>query len=147
MKLLSCVQLFVSPWTIAHQAPPRNFPGKSTGVGCHFLLQGIFPTQGLNPRLADALPSEPPGSPLRELSPSTKSLLQVPGRELPWPVGWMELVNPILAGKTSCDTFYMVPHRVPLGNGTGEVTLLAIIPIQSHIHTFKPHMLPGIASK
>ena len=25
-----------------------NFPGKSTGVGCHFLLQGIFPTQGLN---------------------------------------------------------------------------------------------------
>ena len=23
-------------------------PGKSTGVGCHFLLQGIFPTQGLN---------------------------------------------------------------------------------------------------
>ena len=25
------------------------FPGKDTGVGCHFLLQGIFPTQGLNP--------------------------------------------------------------------------------------------------
>ena len=25
-----------------------DFPGKSTGVGCHFLLQGIFPTQGLN---------------------------------------------------------------------------------------------------
>ena len=23
-------------------------PGKSTGVGCHFLLQGIFPTQELN---------------------------------------------------------------------------------------------------
>ena len=27
---------------------PWNFPGGSTGVGCHFLLQGIFPTQGLN---------------------------------------------------------------------------------------------------
>ena len=27
------------------------FPGKSTGVGCHFLLQGIFPTHGLNPVL------------------------------------------------------------------------------------------------
>ena len=25
------------------------FPGKNTGVGCHFLLQGIFPTQGLSP--------------------------------------------------------------------------------------------------
>ena len=27
---------------------PRDSPGKSTGVGCHFLLQGIFPTQGSN---------------------------------------------------------------------------------------------------
>ena len=27
------------------------FPGKSTGVGCHFLLQRIFPTQGMNPGL------------------------------------------------------------------------------------------------
>ena len=27
---------------------PWNSPGKNTGVGCHFLLQGIFPTQGLN---------------------------------------------------------------------------------------------------
>ena len=25
---------------------PWNFPGKSTGVGCHALLQGIFLTQG-----------------------------------------------------------------------------------------------------
>ena len=39
------------------------FPGKNTGVGCHFLLQGIFPTQGSNMRLlclphwqADSLP-------------------------------------------------------------------------------------------
>ena len=27
---------------------PWTFPGKSTGVGCHFLLQGIFLTQGSN---------------------------------------------------------------------------------------------------
>ena len=26
-----------------------DFPGKNTGVGCHFLFQGIFPNQGLNP--------------------------------------------------------------------------------------------------
>ena len=25
-----------------------DFPGKNTGVGCHFLLQGISPTHGLN---------------------------------------------------------------------------------------------------
>ena len=28
---------------------PWNFPGKNTGAGCNFLLQRIFPTQGLNP--------------------------------------------------------------------------------------------------
>ena len=27
---------------------PWDFPGKNTGMGCHFLLQGIFPTQGSN---------------------------------------------------------------------------------------------------
>ena len=37
----SCPTLAVS-WTVAYQAPLWNFPGKSTGVGCHFLLQGIF---------------------------------------------------------------------------------------------------------
>ena len=42
-------------------------PGKNTGVGCHSLLQEIFPTQGLNPGLLycrhlDSLPSEPPGN-------------------------------------------------------------------------------------
>ena len=30
---------------------PWDFPGKKTRVGCHFLLQGIFPTQGSNPGL------------------------------------------------------------------------------------------------
>ena len=46
---LSCVQLFVSPWTIAIRfLCPWNSPGKNIGVGCHFLLQGIFLIQGLN---------------------------------------------------------------------------------------------------
>ena len=27
---------------------PRDSPGKNTGVGCHFLLQGVFLTHGLN---------------------------------------------------------------------------------------------------
>ena len=30
---------------------PWNSPGKNTGMGCHSLLQGIFPTQGTNPHL------------------------------------------------------------------------------------------------
>ena len=41
-----------TPWPVAHQAPlSRNSLGENTGVGCHFLLQGIFPTQGSNPGL------------------------------------------------------------------------------------------------
>ena len=39
-------------YNLSYQAPhPWNFPGKSTGAGCHFLLQGIFLTQGFNPGL------------------------------------------------------------------------------------------------
>ena len=46
---------------------PWVFPGKNTGAGCHFLLQGIFPTQGSNPPFlhwqADSSTTEPPGKP------------------------------------------------------------------------------------
>ena len=49
-----------------------NSPGKKTGVGCHFLLQGIFPTQGWNPHLlrllhwqVDSLPPSLLESPTR----------------------------------------------------------------------------------
>ena len=48
--LVSPVQLFATPWTVAHQNP-GDFPSKNPGVSCHFLLQGIFPTQGSNPGL------------------------------------------------------------------------------------------------
>ena len=49
---VSRVRLFVTPRTVARQAPLWNFPGQNTGVGCHALLQGIFPTQGSNPCLS-----------------------------------------------------------------------------------------------
>ena len=49
-----------------------NFQGKNTGVGYHFLLQGIFPTQGSNPCLLclqeDSLPLSQVGSPDRHHS-------------------------------------------------------------------------------
>ena len=53
---------------IAHQAPlSRDSPSKNTGVGCHFLLQGIFLTQGSKP-VSPALggrffTTKPPGKP------------------------------------------------------------------------------------
>ena len=52
VKSLSRVRLFATPWTVAYQAPgPWDFPDKNTGELGHFLLQGIFPTQGSNPGL------------------------------------------------------------------------------------------------
>ena len=43
---------FVTPWTVARQAPlSMGLPRQDTGVGCHFLLQGVFLTQGSNPHL------------------------------------------------------------------------------------------------
>ena len=48
-QLLSRVQFFSTPWTVAHQAsPPMDFSRQECWNGLPFLLQGIFPTQGSN---------------------------------------------------------------------------------------------------
>ena len=52
-----------------------EFSGKNTGVGYHFLLQGIFPTQGLNPRLLHFLHWQPDSLPLCHLGSSYVGLL------------------------------------------------------------------------
>ena len=53
----SCLDSSVTPWRLIC---PRDSPGKNTRVSFHFLLQEIFPTQGLNPHLlnwqVDSLP-------------------------------------------------------------------------------------------
>ena len=52
-QLLSCVQLFATPWTIACQASlSMGFPRQEylgIGMGCHFLLRGIVPHLGIKP--------------------------------------------------------------------------------------------------
>ena len=70
LSRFSRVQLFATLWTAAHQAPlSMDSPGKNTGVGCHFLLQGVFSTQGSNLSLscllrwqAGSLPLARPGT-------------------------------------------------------------------------------------
>ena len=72
-----CAQLCLTliPWTVADQDPlSMEFSGKNTRVGCHFLLQEIFLTQGLNLHLlgllnwqADSLPLGHLGSPVNLL--------------------------------------------------------------------------------
>ena len=45
-------------WAVlSHSSVHGDSPGQSTGVSCHALLQGIFPSQGSNP--ASELPRKP----------------------------------------------------------------------------------------
>ena len=65
---VSHVQLFETPWTVAHQAlPSLGFSRQEYWSGLPF-HQGIFPTQLVNPHLfyllpwqAGSLPLVPPG--------------------------------------------------------------------------------------
>ena len=66
MKLLSRVQLFVTPWTAAYQAPlSMEFSRQEYWSGLPFSTPGDLPDPGIEPRSpvlqADALSSEPPG--------------------------------------------------------------------------------------
>ena len=69
VQLLIRLQLFLTPWTVACQAPlSMEFPRQEyRNTGCYFLLQGIFPTQGSNPHLlhwqVDSLPLSHQGRP------------------------------------------------------------------------------------
>ena len=61
-----------------------DFPGKSTGVGCHHLLQGTFPIQGSNPGLLNCrqmlFPCEPSGKSWISAHSSTGTLSDL----IPW---------------------------------------------------------------
>ena len=73
VQSLSHFQLFVTLWIIATRLLCLwDSSGKSPGVSWHFLLQGIFPTQGSNPDLlhwqADSLPLHCLGNPVGGIS-------------------------------------------------------------------------------
>ena len=66
VKSLSCVQLLVTPWTVAHQAPLSvGFSRQEYWSGLPVPSPGDLPDPGIEPRShslqADALASEPPG--------------------------------------------------------------------------------------
>ena len=66
VKSLSRVRLFVTPWTVAHQAPPSmEFSRQEYWSGLPFPSPGDLPDPGIEPRSpalqADTLASEPPG--------------------------------------------------------------------------------------
>jgi len=68
VKSLSHVQLFATPWTVAHQAPPsKGFSRQEYWSRSPFPSPGDLPDPGIEPKSptlqADALTSEPPGKP------------------------------------------------------------------------------------
>ena len=68
MKSLSHVQLFATPWTVAHQVPPsRKFSKQEYWNGWPFPSPGELPDPRIKPGSlalqAGALPSEPTGKP------------------------------------------------------------------------------------
>ena len=116
-SLLSHVRLFASHglWSIKLLCP-WDFPGKATGVGSHFLLQGIPLSQGSNPSLwhwqVDCLPSEPPVKPSSIDTPNSFSLEhsaspgQGQGLTLPWDLGTC-LYSQTCFSKTFCSFLQM----------------------------------------
>ena len=110
--LLSHDRLFSTLWTVARRLlSPGDFPGKNTGVRCHFLLQGVFLTQG--PHLlrllhwqANSLPLSHLGSPNRlQCSIKHCSRAHWETRASIWPA--------VLQHSLFCDTHFIVAVRHP----------------------------------
>ena len=82
VKSLSRVRLFVTPWTVAYQAPQSvEFSRQENWSGLPFPSPGYLPSPGIEPGSsalqADSLLSKPPGKPQAggtSITPSTKGL-------------------------------------------------------------------------
>ena len=88
VKLLSCVTLFVTPWTVGHQAPlSMGFSSKEYWSGLPCPPPGNLANPGIKPRCpalqADSVPAEPPAN-LKNSGVGSLSLLQgiFPNQEL-----------------------------------------------------------------
>ena len=75
----SSVQLFVTPWTVAYEAPQSiEFSRQEYWSGLPFPSPGDLPNPGIKPRSpalqADSLPSKPPGKPRGDRYPPVYSI-------------------------------------------------------------------------
>ena len=106
----SCVRLFGTTWTTALQVLcPQDSPGKSTGVGCHTFLQGIFLTQGWNPSLLHLL--------------YCRQILHLLSHRY-HPMGWYS-PNPSSSGNMLLYTFFPFPFCSFFCNGLPSLSWLA----------------------
>ena len=130
----SCLTLF-HPQGLQHimLLCPWDFPGKNTGVVCHFLLQGIFQTQGWNPCLLHLLHWQADSLPLSllvmsQLSPSGMGIVghspesscqYVSGESGPQADSWAKLGVKVMVCSV-CSGLRVYP-----GHGTFSAKILA----------------------
>ena len=119
---------------------PWNFPGKNTGVRCHFLLQRIFPTQGSNLHLlclphwwAGSLLAEPLGTHLTNKAVRVRHLGSQ-SLDLGLPSG-------ALSGRWSPHSF-KVGRRVVMREIVWP-TLMSLVLFAEH--SFLPSLLPPLS--
>ena len=114
VKLLSCVQLFAIPWTVAYQAPLyMGFSRQEYWNGLPFPSPGDLPNPGIKPRSptlqGDSLPAEPQEKP-KNTGVGSLSLLQgiFLTQELNWrsPVLQADCLPTELSGKLHFFTFF-----------------------------------------
>ena len=102
---------------------PWDSPGENTGVGCHFLLEGIFPTQGSNPHLPHCrqmlYPPSHQGSPIyKEKQVCFKKALfkrykEMKARGLPWwKSAWLPLVGNLPSNIVGMGSFHARGTRI-----------------------------------
>ena len=121
VKSLSRAWLFATPWIVActKLLHPWDFQGKSTGMGCHFLLQGIFPTQGSNPGLLHCRQTLYRLSHLKQAYFQIRSHSEVLGIKT-WTL--------ILEGLFSSYSKYHIPWTY-----NGHIMNMCLLPLRSHL--------------
>ena len=122
-----------------------EFSRKNTGVGCHALLQGIFPTRGLNQLLhlhcqVGSLPLAPPGKPITSVSRVTYFFLSCRCPVVPAPfvekTTFFSAILPLLLCQRSIDCIYA---------GLFVASLLCSTDLFVYLHQY--HYLPSYSFK
>ena len=127
LSCFSCVWLFMTLWTVAHQAPLfMGFSRQEYWSGLPFPSPGDLPDPGIEPGSpaleADALTSEPPGKPMALIPGLGRS----PGRGNDNPFQWDYLENPMNRGAWQATVHRVMKSQTRLkwlGMHTHKVTL------------------------
>ena len=136
MKSLSRVRLLATPWTTAFQAPPSmDFPGKSTGVGCHCLLRflGISEFNSVAqsyPTLCDSMDCSTPDFLVHH------QLLEAAQTHVHWVSDAIQPSHPLLSDSLPCfqslpvsGSFLMSQFFASGGQSIGASTSASVLPI------------------